>query len=106
MSSGVSTPFFVPTAGATLDATLASHIRSARKRRGWTQSDLARESGVHLNTISQVERHEGDPRLSTVRALMQVLDIKLMVVSEIHPPGKPSAPAKADVPPFLRPSGE
>jgi transcriptional regulator with XRE-family HTH domain len=102
MNAATSTPLFVPTVGTTLEATLANHIRLARKRRAWTQSDLARESGVHLNTISQIERQEGDPRLSTVKALLTVLDINLVVMSHINPPRAAAETALSEVPAFLR----
>jgi transcriptional regulator with XRE-family HTH domain len=106
MNAGVFNSSFAPTAGTTLEATLASHIRTARKRRAWTQSDLARESGVHLNTISQIERQEGDPRLSTLKALLTVLDINLAVMSHINPQPSQADPTQPDVPAFLRGANE
>ena len=35
---------------------LAQNMRSARKMRGWSQEDLAHESGIHRNYISDLER--------------------------------------------------
>jgi transcriptional regulator with XRE-family HTH domain len=54
-------------------------LRAARKRAGWSQTKLAQHSGVHLNTVSQVERGNADPRLSTLQALGASLGLSLRV---------------------------
>jgi transcriptional regulator with XRE-family HTH domain len=54
-------------------------LRAARKRAGWSQTELAQRSGVHLNTVSQVERGGADPRLSTLQALGNTLGLSLHV---------------------------
>jgi transcriptional regulator with XRE-family HTH domain len=54
-------------------------LRAARKRAGWSQTELATRSGVHLNTVSQVERGSADPRLSTLQALGATLGLNLRV---------------------------
>jgi transcriptional regulator with XRE-family HTH domain len=54
-------------------------LRAARKRAGWSQTELAQRSGVHLNTVSQVERGSADPRLSTLQALGNTLGLSLHV---------------------------
>jgi len=58
--------------------TVGARVRSARNRRVWTQEDLARESGVPVVTISRIEndRHEGQPRPSTVRQLAAALGVE------------------------------
>jgi transcriptional regulator with XRE-family HTH domain len=54
-------------------------VRAARKRSGWSQTELAQRCGVHLNTVSQVERGSADPRLSTLQALAAALGLSLWV---------------------------
>lgn len=46
-----------------------------RKLKGLNQFDLASEAGKMINTISNIERGIADPRLSTLLAIMDVLDI-------------------------------
>jgi transcriptional regulator with XRE-family HTH domain len=60
-------------------------LRAARKRAGWSQTELATRSGVHLNTVSQVERGSADPRLSTLQALGATLGLNLRV-DQLHMP--------------------
>lgn len=55
---------------------LAQRLRMARAYRGWSQTDLARRSGVHNMQISKLERgiiHETST--GTLRALCQALGI-------------------------------
>jgi transcriptional regulator with XRE-family HTH domain len=55
---------------------LAQRLRMARAYRGWSQTELARRSGVHNMQISKLERgviHETST--STLRALCQALGI-------------------------------
>ncbi len=89
-------------------------LRAARKRAGWSQSELAQHSGVHLNTVSQVERGSADPRLSTLQALGNVLGLSLHVTVGNVPfsdlvfiPIEASPhEAAVDVPAFLRKNSE
>lgn len=83
-------------------------LRAARKRALWSQTELAQRSGVHLNTVSQVERGSADPRLSTLQALGAALGLSLRVEA-INMPflGSSVLPVDAvspsgDVPAFLR----
>lgn len=85
-------------------------LRAARKRMGWSQTALAQKSGVHLNTVSQVERGSADPRLSTLQALGNTLGLSLRVDLMNFPLAADvqlkSAESASDVPAFLRPSAE
>jgi transcriptional regulator with XRE-family HTH domain len=69
----------------TLNQTLGATVQAARKARGWTQTELAEQSGVHLNTVSAVERGQADPRLSSVSALLAPLGLQLGVQFALHP---------------------
>ena len=51
-------------------------LRQARDRSGMTQAELSKASGVHLSTITQLERGIiTDPRTNTARALAEALGI-------------------------------
>jgi transcriptional regulator with XRE-family HTH domain len=83
-------------------------LRAARKRALWSQTELAQRSGVHLNTVSQVERGEADPRLSTLQALGAALGLSLRVDAVNRPflgstemPAD-AAPLSSDLPAFLQ----
>ena len=49
------------------------NLRRLRNDKGYTQTDLAKHSGVRSATISQIEQDEGDPKLSTVNKLISAL---------------------------------
>ena len=48
---------------------LAQNMRSARKMRGWSQEDLAHESGIHRTYISDLERAARNPTISIVERI-------------------------------------
>jgi transcriptional regulator with XRE-family HTH domain len=52
-------------------------IRLWRRRKGWTQADLAREAGVHLETISGIEAGRHEPRPSTLQKLAGALGVEV-----------------------------
>jgi len=52
----------------------AVQIRMARAALDWSQADLARASGVPLNTIWRVERKQTRPRRATLDALRAALE--------------------------------
>jgi transcriptional regulator with XRE-family HTH domain len=53
-------------------------VRTARIRRGWRQSDLARIVGVSDGTISRVERgHLSSVSLGALRRIAQALDVRV-----------------------------
>lgn len=47
-------------------------IKERRKEFGITQNDLAKLAEININTLTQIERGEGNP---TVRTLVKVLRI-------------------------------
>lgn len=53
-----------------------------RKQKGLNQFDLAAEAGKMVNTISNIERGLADPRLSTLLAIMKVLQISFADLTE------------------------
>ncbi|NQY61147.1 helix-turn-helix domain-containing protein [Cognatishimia sp.] len=50
-------------------------MRSARKMRGWSQEDLAHESGIHRTYISDLERAARNPTISIVEKIAVALGL-------------------------------
>lgn len=53
---------------------MPSVLKSARKRTGYTQGELADAAGVSQPLISRIERQEVNPRSSTLRSLFDQLE--------------------------------
>ena len=64
-------------------------LRQWRRRKGWTQADLAREAGVHLETVSGIETGNHEPRPSTLQKLAGALGVE---VEELFDSPKARAP--------------
>ena len=52
------------------------NLREARKRKGWTQEDLAEKAGLTSVQVSRVERGAREIRLTTLLRLISALDSK------------------------------
>jgi transcriptional regulator with XRE-family HTH domain len=52
-------------------------LKDARARRPITQIDLARQTGVGLRTIRQIEQTDFEPRLATARKLATALGVRV-----------------------------
>jgi transcriptional regulator with XRE-family HTH domain len=52
-------------------------VKEIRRRKGWSQKDLADESGVGQDTISGIESGRHEPRPSTLRKLADALDVEV-----------------------------
>lgn len=55
---------------------IGSQIRTARKAKGWTQTDLAKKIGVSFTTVASWEQGKNKPRLPALVMLAQALDAK------------------------------
>jgi transcriptional regulator with XRE-family HTH domain len=55
---------------------LAGRVRSERRRRRWTQQELADAADVSLGTVSNFERRKSDPQAAHLRAILRALDIE------------------------------
>ena len=80
-------------------------VRTARKRMGWSQTQLARLSGVHLNTVSLLEHGAADVRISAMQALCMALNLSLHVHAQaaVQPAASEAAqPQDSAMPEFLR----
>ena len=58
-------------------AALGEAVRTTRSERGWSVEQLARESGLSVGIVSQIERGKGNPALSTMRNLADALGFEL-----------------------------
>lgn len=59
---------------------LGEVIRRARTHLGWTQEQLADESGIEERTIIKIEKGETNPKFSTIFSLIRVLKIDARVI--------------------------
>jgi ribosome-binding protein aMBF1 (putative translation factor) len=60
-------------ARAAIDVSIARDLVSDRIRHGWTQTELARRSGIRLETISRIESGKHVPRRETLLKLERAL---------------------------------
>jgi transcriptional regulator with XRE-family HTH domain len=51
-----------------------ANVRAARKAKGWTQEELAHESGLAPVQVSRIERGVREIRLTTLLRLLAALD--------------------------------
>lgn len=64
---------------------LAQAIHDARTARGWSQRQLAGESGVRQATISNIEGADHTPTLETLDRLAAALDLDVNVTLTARP---------------------
>ena len=50
-------------------------IKELRKKKGWSQEELADEAKVNLRTIQRIENNESEPRGKTLSLICTALDI-------------------------------
>ncbi len=70
-------------------AALAANLRRARHARGWSQYELARQSGIHQPDISDIERLDQgiNPTMDKLAALSSALGVSL---SDLFYPPSPT----------------
>lgn len=71
-------------------ATLGERIRARRQRAGWKLKDLARETGLSIPYLSDLERDQGaNPTLDTLRTIATALNCDLadLLGGRDTPPG-------------------
>ena len=54
---------------------LGKNLRSARKRLGLTQEQVAERSGVQAGEVSRIERGKRDPQVSTLEKLAAAVEV-------------------------------
>lgn len=52
-------------------------LRQARRRRKWTQDDLAQRAGITREYLARIETGKHDPRLSVAVKIARALRVKL-----------------------------
>lgn len=58
---------------------IGSIIQRARKKLGWTQSDLAERAGLRQGTISIVETGSETVKLNTLLSILAALDLEFTI---------------------------
>lgn len=58
-------------------AHIGDEIRLRRKEFGLTQAQLAELSGVNINTLTKIERGEGNPTIGLVKKVLETLGLEL-----------------------------
>ena len=66
----------------TIHQTLAKNVVAFRKKRGWTQDELASKIGVHHSVISSIENGRKNVGLRTLDKLAKVFKIKIYQLLE------------------------
>jgi XRE family aerobic/anaerobic benzoate catabolism transcriptional regulator len=56
---------------------LGKRIRRLRKERGWRQIDLAEETGIHENYVSDLELGRKEICLRTLQTIAKAFDLNL-----------------------------
>jgi len=77
---------------------ISQRLKEERQLRGWSQRDLARETGVNTDTISGIETGQHEPRPSTLRKLAEGLDIEVRDFFQEPALPKAEAPREAGLP--------
>jgi transcriptional regulator with XRE-family HTH domain len=58
---------------------IADTIHMRRREKKLTEGELAKKAGVSRNTISIIERGEGNPTIQTLDAISRSLELELQV---------------------------
>ena len=69
---------------------LGAVIRTARKKKGWRQVDLARRASMRQQLISDLENGVSASRLDTILKVLAALDLDLSVTARQAPLFDPS----------------
>ncbi len=69
---------------------LGAVIRTARKKKGWRQVDLARRASMRQQLISDLENGVSASRLDTILKVLAALDLDLSVTARQPPLFDPS----------------
>jgi transcriptional regulator with XRE-family HTH domain len=56
---------------------MAARLKTLRERRGMTQEQLAKKSGVGRSHLARLETGRQDPTLSTIEKLAKALGVKV-----------------------------
>ena len=59
------------------NTTAGQLLKTARMKKGLTQYDVAKKSGIHPNTYAKIERDVQKAKFPTIKELAKVLDLNL-----------------------------
>lgn len=59
-----------------IGALIGENVRAIRQKRGWSQEDLAFESGLHRTYVSGIERGARNPTAEVIEVLAIALSVK------------------------------
>jgi len=54
----------------------AQNVRKLRRKKGWTQEELARRADLHRTYIGSIERYERNVSLRNVESIAKALGVK------------------------------
>jgi len=58
---------------------IGNSIRLARKRKGWSQGELAQRTGLRQGTISMAETGSAEIKIQTLLAILSTLDLEMHI---------------------------
>jgi len=90
----VERPESVVVSGAGSAGELAGSVRGRREQLGWSQSRLARASGVSRTVVNEVENGRRSPSLPTYDKLRRALGLDLASSLALLPTTAPAAPSE------------
>ena len=70
---------------------LANHLKTKRKQAGISQEELARQTGVSLTLIRDIERKAANPTLSSLVKIADAFDISIAELLDFNNSLKDSA---------------
>jgi transcriptional regulator with XRE-family HTH domain len=66
-----------------------ARLRTLRRRRGWTQDQLAEAAGVGPATVARIEAGGAQPRVSTMTRIAAALGVRIVDVDEFKDEERP-----------------
>ncbi len=80
---------------------LATHLKTRRKQAGISQEQLARQTGISLTLIRDIERKAANPTLSSLAKIAEAFDITIVELldfnKELQDPAKISSAIVKDL---------
>jgi len=62
---------------------LGKEIKLQRRRKGWTQSELSKQSGIDIRNLSRYETDTVQPRRKTLSKLAEIFSVPLEELLEL-----------------------
>jgi transcriptional regulator with XRE-family HTH domain len=76
---------------------IGNRLREEREKRNWSRDHAGAASGLHANTVRNVEMGSDSMQLSTLAALAQVYGVELpelVALGEMHKPKRVTATSR------------